>query len=84
MIEVIPAEYSSLYPETMRQMHRLRHEVFCTQLGWVEPSEDRMEKDGFDRRGAIYLVSLDDHENVDGCWRLLPTSGPYMLSDVFA
>lgn len=83
MIEVIPAEYAPLYPDTMRQMFRLRHDVFCQKLGWVKPSDDGLERDRFDRRGAIYLVSLDDHEDVDGCWRLLPTTEPNMLSHVF-
>lgn len=65
-------------------MFRLRHDVFHDRLGWQVHSERGREHDWYDLIGPHYLVARSD-AGVDaiGCWRLLPTTGPYMLRDVF-
>jgi acyl homoserine lactone synthase len=66
-------------------MFRLRHEVFHDRLGWDVRSEGGREHDWFDLIGPHYLIARDGHVSkcVIGCWRLLPTTGPNMLRDVF-
>lgn len=66
-------------------MFRLRYEVFHEKLGWeVSVTSDGHERDGFDTLpGVAYILATDEHGSVDGCWRLLPTTGPYMLRDTF-
>jgi acyl homoserine lactone synthase len=64
-------------------MLRLRHEVFKSRLGWRIPARDGIDFDEFDVCQPYYLLAVDDFEKLVGCWRMLPTSGPYMLSDVF-
>lgn len=42
-----------------------------------------MELDQFDRPDARYVVAHDDHGAVIGTARLLPTTQPYLLGEVF-
>lgn len=66
-------------------MFRLRYEVFHEKLGWdVSVTSDGHERDSFDSLpGVAYILATDAGGSVDGCWRLLPTTGPYMLRDTF-
>jgi acyl homoserine lactone synthase len=63
-------------------MFRLRHEVFGLRLAWDVGSLAGRERDIFDDHDPVYIVCEQDGE-VLGSWRLLPTTGPYMLKDVF-
>lgn len=64
-------------------MYRLRAKVFKDRMGWDVPILSGMEIDGYDALDPYYmLISTLDNE-VSGCWRLLPTEGPYMLKDTF-
>ena len=72
-------------PHIARQldgMFRLRHEVFGLRLAWDVGSKGGRERDPFDDLDPVYIVCEQDGE-VLGSWRLLPTTGPYMLKDVF-
>jgi acyl homoserine lactone synthase len=64
-------------------MFRLRHGVFIERLGWDLPAAASLETDGYDTALTHYLVAFRDEVCI-GCWRLLPTTGPYMLSEPFA
>jgi acyl homoserine lactone synthase len=74
---------SRLDDSTLRAMFRLRHAIFHDRLGWDVTSDDGMEHDEFDEINPVYMIVKDDDQHVVGCWRLLPTTGPYMLKDVF-
>jgi N-acyl-L-homoserine lactone synthetase len=63
-------------------MFRLRHEVFKERLNWDVGSSAGRERDAFDDLDPVYIVCEQDGE-VLGSWRLLPTTGPNMLRDVF-
>lgn len=65
-------------------MFRLRHAVFSERLKWTSLTADGRERDIYDRLNPVYLICRDPFGNVIGCWRLLPTVGPYMLKDIFA
>ena len=69
--------------QTLNSMFRLRHEVFSGRLKWDVASEDGMERDIFDQCDPVYILMRNDAKTVGGCWRLLPTTGPYMLKDTF-
>jgi len=63
---------------------RYRHQVFVEQLGWKLPCvEDRFERDQYDRRDTIYIVAHDESGSICGCARLLPTTRPYLLRELF-
>ncbi len=40
--------------------------------------------DWYDDLKPVYMVASDKSQKVHGCWRLLPTTGPYMLKDTFS
>jgi N-acyl-L-homoserine lactone synthetase len=63
-------------------MFKLRHEVFKERLAWEVGSAGGKERDMFDDLDPVYIVCEHQGE-VLGSWRLLPTTGPYMLKDVF-
>ena len=63
-------------------MFRLRHEVFKERLDWEVGSAAGKERDMFDDLDPVYIVCENAGE-VLGSWRLLPTTRPYMLKDVF-
>ena len=64
------------------EMHILRAKVFRGRLGWEVPVLSGMEIDGYDALEPRYML-MRDGETLRGCWRLLPTEGPYMLKDSF-
>ena len=64
------------------EMHTLRAKVFRGRLGWEVPVLSGMEIDGYDALEPRYM-QMREGETLRGCWRLLPTEGPYMLKDSF-
>jgi acyl homoserine lactone synthase len=68
---------------TYRQVAAYRHKVFVENLGWDLYAPDGLEQDQFDRPDTVYVVARDDEDEVCGCARLLPTTRPYLLSEVF-
>ncbi len=84
MSEILLArsEDPGLDRETLHGMYHLRHRIFRERLGWEVESRNEMEIDIFDESNPVYVLSRKKKE-VDGCWRILPTTGPYMLKDTF-
>jgi acyl homoserine lactone synthase len=67
------------------EMHKLRAKVFKDRLGWEVPIMSGMEIDGYDALEPLYMMIREPGGGtLRGCWRLLPTEGPYMLKDSFA
>ncbi len=64
-------------------MYRLRAKVFKDRMGWDVPILSGMEIDGYDALDPYYMLITTTDNEVSGCWRLLPTEGPYMLKDTF-
>jgi N-acyl-L-homoserine lactone synthetase len=84
MLKLIEGSYASFFPKEIDAMFRNRAEVFSDRLGCEVAVEDGYERDYFDDANPLYLVSVDpDTEQYWGSLRLLPTTGPNMLRDVF-
>jgi acyl homoserine lactone synthase len=67
------------------EMHTLRAKVFKDRLGWEVPVMSGMEIDGYDALEPLYMMIREPGGGaLRGCWRILPTEGPYMLKDSFA
>lgn len=65
-------------------MHRMRKRVFKDRMGWdVQITAGGLEVDQFDIPEAVYLLSVNSAGRVIGNWRLLPTTGPTMIRDVW-
>lgn len=60
-----------------------RHRVFVETLGWELDTPYGHEGDQFDRPDTVYVVARDDAQRITGCARLLPTTKPYLLGEVF-
>ena len=87
MIEVLTSNIRGrlLSADILDSMYRLRSAAFSERLGWDVRSVGGREYDTFDDVDPTYMVVRDrSRPNFAlGCWRLLPTTGPYMLRDVF-
>src|SRR5271165_6563199 len=84
MLKLIEGSYASFFPREMDAMFRDRARTFSGRLGWEVTVKDGYERDTFDDANPLYLVSVDpDTEQYCGSLRLLPTTGPNMLRDVF-
>lgn len=86
MIDFVTAAERTRFAEPLRGMHFDRKRVFVDKLGWEVPVLDgAYEIDEFDNERAVYLLALDaDKRRHLGSIRLLPTTGPHLLSEVFA
>jgi len=85
MLKLIEGSYASFFPKEIDAMFRNRAETFSDRLGWDVVVKDGYERDVFDGANPLYLVSVDpDTEEYWGSLRLLPTTGPNTLRDVFA
>ena len=70
-------------PEFERAVAAYRHKIFIERLGWQLPVKDGLERDQFDRPDTIYVVARNAAGSICGCARLLPTTSPYLLGEVF-
>jgi acyl homoserine lactone synthase len=70
-------------PEFEIAVAAYRHRIFIEKLGWPLPVENGLERDQFDRPDTVYVVARDRAGVICGCARLLPTTRPYLLGEVF-
>ena len=84
MLQAVWNEDRTRLASPLAQMHRDRKRVFVDRLGWRLPVRDgQYEVDQFDGESAVYLLATDSQGNHEGSLRLLPTTGPHLLSEVF-
>lgn len=84
MIVVVNAENRRHFEADLTQMYRQRKAVFVDRAGWKIPVIANQEIDCYDNRDTIYLLAK---EQLDGpllaSVRLLPTTRPHLMSDLF-
>ena len=83
MMELITANYYGHFIDEIAEIHRLRQRVFNERLGWDVQVSGDMEIDEFDALHPAYLLQRGGNGRIQGCVRLLPSSGPTMLRDTF-
>jgi acyl homoserine lactone synthase len=83
MHDVIVSRQQSLAESDLRAMYQLRCSVFKGRLNWDVAVEGDEERDNYDNPETLYSLGKSADGSVDGCWRVLPTEGPYMLPEVF-
>ncbi|MDO6727208.1 MAG: acyl-homoserine-lactone synthase [Cognatishimia sp.] len=83
MILVIDALNEAKFSKILDEVYKLRARVFSGRLGWEVAVEDGREIDQYDKLNPAHIVCLDDDGEVVGCMRLLQTTGPHMLADIF-
>jgi acyl homoserine lactone synthase len=82
-VQYISGTSTSLAAEVFVGLARFRHRVFVEMLGWELQTRDGLELDQFDRADTVYVAARNEHGAVVGIARLLPTTRPYLLRDVF-
>lgn len=84
MHEMIVGTACKLDPGVEVALAAYRHQIFVRGLGWQLPdAKDGMELDQFDRPDTLYIIGKDANDAICGCARLLPTTKPYLLAEVF-
>jgi N-acyl-L-homoserine lactone synthetase len=85
MVDVVTANNRFKYEGQLHAMHADRKRIFVDGLKWEIPVVDgAYEIDQFDNDDAVYLLSLDAAKKTHlGSVRLLPSSKPHLLGDVF-
>lgn len=84
MFIIIQAHEYHKFPNLLTQMFKLRKKVFADQLKWDVSTYDNQEHDRYDKLGPAYLIWCNsDYTKLYGTIRLMPTTGPTLLYDVF-
>src|SRR5258708_30020596 len=83
MMQLITTDYYSNFIDAVTEMHRLRYRVFKERLDWDVQFSGDIEIDEFDALHPAYLIQRARDNRVQGCVRLLPSTGPTMLRDTF-
>ncbi len=85
MVEIVTCENAHLHGDLLNDMFRLRHEVLVGELGWEDQERpDGKDIDQFDTDQTTYVIGINDHRKVLASCRLLPTTGPHLMSDIFS
>ena len=83
MIRIVTKDNAERNVSNLYEMHRIRKAVFKDRLGWDVNVSGGLEVDEYDDLDPSYLLSIDVSGTLNGCVRLLPTTGPNMLRDIF-
>ncbi len=83
MMYLVKSDDLGAFAREVAEMHRLRCRVFRDRLNWEVTVSGDMEIDEYDAMSPVYLLHCDKRAHVDGCVRLLPTTGFTMLRYTF-
>ena len=85
MIVVLEKYNAHKYPHLIDEMFRLRARIFRDRLKWDVVVTDGKERDRYDDEQPVYVIYCDDMaREIKGSLRLLPTTGPTLLADIFS
>ncbi|MEW7010026.1 acyl-homoserine-lactone synthase [Lentilitoribacter sp. EG35] len=83
MIKLIQGNEVKNHQDIMEQVWRLRHDVFVEEKKWGDLQKpDKREIDQYDNDDVLHMLAFDG-DQVVGYQRMLPTTKPYLLSDVY-
>lgn len=82
-MQLITGTAQNIPASTMTDIARYRYRVFVEKLGWELQCVGGLEYDQFDRDDTVYVVAHDEEGDIVGLARLLPTTRPYLLGEVF-
>ncbi|PNS08162.1 acyl-homoserine-lactone synthase [Solilutibacter silvestris] len=82
-MDVLFGNAASLSDRLFHELGKYRRDIFIEKLGWELDATNELELDQFDRNDTIYVLARDENRRIIGCARLLPTTRPYLLGEVF-
>lgn len=83
MITAVSIENAHYYGDILPSLFRLRYHGFKERQNYDVPSFNGMEFDAYDTPATTYLVWRDEDRVARGCARLVPTTMPYMIEQVW-
>lgn len=84
MFRIIKRSEFSTETALVSKFYQLRKRVFADQLGWDVPTHGDLERDDYDDLDCTYLLWCNDDETqLYAGVRLMQTTGPTLLHDVF-
>ena len=83
MIVTVQKSDSSGHGYLLEQMYRLRARTFFDRRRWRVSVHSGKEIDSFDELDPLYVLSVSPQGELMASLRLLQTTGPHMLADVF-
>ncbi|MFL9902604.1 acyl-homoserine-lactone synthase [Paraburkholderia fungorum] len=86
MEDIVATKMKSLSPAARQQLGLYRHAVFVEHLKWELPTvspETVEEWDEFDRDDSTNVIAYTQDRCICGYARLLPTTRPYLLGEIF-
>ncbi len=85
MIHIVNAENRDLFDADLSTMYRHRKATFVDRLGWRVPVVADQEIDAYDGLDTTYLIArTSERSPVLASARLLPTTRPHLMGDLFA
>ncbi len=85
MIVVLEQYNTHKYSHLIDEMFRLRARAFHDRLNWDVKVTGGKERDRYDDEQPVYIIYCDHQaREVKGSLRLLPTTGPTLLADIFS
>lgn len=83
-VHIVTSANCHLYQDALEQSYRLRYRIYIEELKWrgLARRDDGREFDQFDTPEAVHLLYIEG-ERVLGGTRLVPTTEPHLLSEVF-
>ncbi len=69
--------------DDLMKSYRLRHEIFCGELGWVPPNPEMIEIDNYDEK-AISFGVFNPQNKLASYLRLLTAEGAFMIEQEFS
>lgn len=82
-MQIVSGKPNTLPTRLFDQLASYRYKVFVEHLGWNLDTPPGYEADQFDRSDTVYVVAKRNLEELMGCARLLPTTRPYLLGEIF-
>lgn len=82
-MEFILANAANLSPLLNQALGQYRYRVFIETLGWQMDTPPGIERDRFDQPETVHVIVRDEQHDIVGYARLLPTTGPYLLGEMF-
>lgn len=83
MIDVVSFATAHCFGDALPSSLRLRHKIFVERQRYDVPCFDGMEFDQFDTPAAVYLLWRDRDNRVRAVARLIPTTFPYMIQQLW-
>lgn len=83
-MQIITPDLYGAFVQELSDMYHLRYRVFRERLGWKVQTNGDLDIDEFDALHPVYLIQRACDYRIQGCVRLLPSTGPTMLRDTFS